>query len=512
MPVAAFGNVSTMADNDPSLLDDSGEQAEVRRQKLARLRGTGTIVYPNDFKPTHTVAAALGAAAGLSDDELHATPCQVSVAGRIMAIRRMGKASFFHIQDRRGRLQVYARKDRLGDDGYGLFQTLDIGDIVGIEGPLFRTKTKELTVEARGLRLLTKCLRPLPEKWHGLADVEARYRQRYLDLMVNPEVREVFEKRAQIVRLLRRFFEERDFLEVETPMMQPIPGGAAAKPFVTHHNALDMELYLRVAPELFLKRLLVGGFERVFELNRNFRNEGISVRHNPEFTMVEFYQAYATFEDLMQLTEELFVTLATEVCGSLQLNYGEHAIDLSPPWRRLTIREAVMVHGGANEQDVDDLAGLHRFAKNKGLHIDLSAPYGNALVELFETVAETKLIQPTFITGYSLETSPLARKNDQNPALVDRFELYIGGRELANAFSELNDPTDQQQRFLEQMAARRAGDETANPIDEDYVRALEYAMPPAAGEGIGIDRLVMFLTNSPSIRDVILFPLLRPQR
>jgi lysyl-tRNA synthetase class 2 len=273
-----------------------------------------------------------------------------------------------------------------------------------------------------------------------------------------------------------------------------------------------MELYLRVAPELFLKRVLVGGFERVFELNRNFRNEGISVRHNPEFTMVEFYQAYATFEDLMQLTEELFVTLATEVCGSLQLNYGEHAIDLAPPWRRLTIREAVMVHGGANEQDVDDLAGLHRFAKNKGLHIDLSAPYGNALVELFETVAETKLIQPTFITGYSLETSPLARKNDQNPALVDRFELYIGGRELANAFSELNDPTDQQQRFLEQMAARRAGDETANPIDEDYVRALEYAMPPAAGEGIGIDRLVMFLTNSPSIRDVILFPLLRPQR
>jgi lysyl-tRNA synthetase class 2 len=424
----------------------------------------------------------------------------------------MGKASFFHIQDRRGRLQVYARKDRLGDDGYGLFQTLDIGDIVGIEGPLFRTKTKELTVEARGLRLLTKCLRPLPEKWHGLADVEARYRQRYLDLMVNPEVREVFEKRAQIVRLLRRFFEERDFLEVETPMMQPIPGGAAAKPFVTHHNTLDMELYLRVAPELFLKRLLVGGFERVFELNRNFRNEGISVRHNPEFTMVEFYQAYATFEDLMQLTEELFVTLATEVCGSLQLNYGEHAIDLAPPWRRLTIREAVMVHGGANEQEVDDLAGLHRFAKNKGLHIDLSAPYGSALVELFEAVAETKLIQPTFMTGYPLETSPLARKNDRNPALVDRFELYIGGRELANAFSELNDPTDQQQRFLEQMAARRAGDETANPIDEDYVRALEYAMPPAAGEGIGIDRLVMFLTNSPSIRDVILFPLLRPQR
>src|SRR5574341_677749 len=356
MPVAAIGIVSTMADNDPNLLDDSSEQAEVRRQKLARLRGTGNIVYPNDFKPTHSVATALGSASDLSDEELHATRHEVSVAGRIMAIRRMGKASFFHIQDRRGRLQVYARKDRLGDDGYALFQTLDIGDIVGIEGALFRTKTKELTVEARGLRLLTKCLRPLPEKWHGLADVEARYRQRYLDLMVNPEVREVFEKRSRIVRLLRRFFEERDFLEVETPMMQAIPGGAAARPFVTHHNTLDMELYLRVAPELFLKRLLVGGFERVFELNRNFRNEGISVRHNPEFTMVEFYQAYATFEDLMRLTEEFFVTLATEVCGSLLLNYGEHAIDLAPPWRKLTIREAVMVHGGANEQDVDDLA------------------------------------------------------------------------------------------------------------------------------------------------------------
>jgi len=501
-----------MADNDQSLLDDSSEQVEVRREKLAKLRAAGASVYPNDFKPDRSLMQAIALAADVSDEELHAAPREVAVAGRIMALRRMGKAAFFQLQDRRAKLQVYVRKDRLGDEAFALFQTLDLGDIVGVRGHLFRTKTKELTVEAVELRLLTKCLRPLPEKWHGLADVEARYRQRYLDLMVNPEVREVFEKRSRIVRRLRRFFEERDFLEVETPMMQPIPGGAAAKPFITHHNSLDMELYLRVAPELFLKRLLVGGFERVFELNRSFRNEGISVRHNPEFTMVEFYQAYATFEDLIQLTEELFVTLAKEVAGSLQLPYGEHVIDLTPPWRRLTIGEAIILHGGAAQSDIASIAGLQEFAKKQHLKVDLNAPYGKLLVEIFEEVAEAKLLQPTFMTGYPLEVSPLARKNDQNPALVDRFELYIGGRELANAFSELNDPADQRQRFLEQMTARAAGDEEANPIDDDYVRALEYGMPPAAGQGIGIDRLVMLLTNSPSIRDVIFFPLLRPQR
>jgi lysyl-tRNA synthetase class 2 len=501
-----------MTDSENSVVDDSGEQVEVRRAKLAKLRDAGSNPYPNDYKPTHTIVEAMALAAEVSDEDLHQTPRRVGVAGRIMAIRRMGKASFFHIQDRRGKLQIYARRDRLGDDGYGLFQSLDIGDIVGIRGQLFRTKTKELTVEAQELRLLTKCLRPLPEKWHGLADVEVRYRQRYVDLMVNPEVRQVFEKRSRIVRLLRRFFEERDFLEVETPMMQPIPGGATAKPFITHHNTLDMELYLRVAPELFLKRLLVGGFERVFELNRNFRNEGISIRHNPEFTMVEFYQAYATFDDLMQLTEELFVSLAQAVAGSLQLTYGEHGIDLTPPWRRLTIRQAVVEHGGATAADVDSVVGLQGFAKTNNLKVDVNATYGNLLVQIFEEVAEAKLIQPTFITGYPIEVSPLARKNDQNGAMVDRFELYIGGRELANAFSELNDPADQRQRFMEQMDARAAGDEEANPIDDDYVRALEYGMPPAAGEGIGIDRLVMLLTNSPSIRDVILFPLLRPHR
>jgi lysyl-tRNA synthetase class 2 len=500
-----------MADNDILRNEDSSEQAEVRKQKLAKLKDSGAVVYPNDFKPTHSASEIVARYGEASDEDLSAAPRDIRIAGRVMAIRRMGKASFFHLQDRRERLQVYVQQNKLGEEGYALFRSLDLGDIVGVWGRLFRTRTKELTLDVDGLRLITKCLRPLPEKWHGLADVEARYRQRYLDLMVNADVREVFEKRSRVIRLLRRFFEERDFLEVETPMMQSIPGGAAARPFITHHNTLDMELYLRVAPELFLKRLLVGGFEKVFELNRNFRNEGTSVRHNPEFTMLEFYQAYATFDDLMQLTEELFVCLAKEVVGSLKVPYGDHLVDLTPPWRRLTIPEAIRLHGGAAANDVRSLEGLHNFAKRKGVHVDSSTPYGNALVEVFEQVAEAQLIQPTFMIGYPIEVSPLARKNDQNPTLVDRFELYIAGRELANAFSELNDPADQRQRFLEQMEARKAGDDTANPIDDDYVRALEYGMPPAAGEGIGIDRLVMLLTNSPSIRDVILFPLLRSQ-
>ena len=356
---------ATMSDAENNSLETPLEQVEVRRQKLAKLKEAGHSPYPNDFRPSHTTRDILAGFGNLSDQELADLTSEFQVAGRIMGMRKMGKASFFHIQDRWGRLQVYARKDRLGDEGYALLQSLDVGDIVGVRGRLFRTKTKELTIEAQALRLLTKCLRPLPEKWHGLADVEARYRQRYVDLMVSPEVRDLFEKRSRIVRLIRRFFEERDFLEVETPMMQAIPGGAAARPFITHHNALNMDLYLRVAPELFLKRLLVGGFERVFELNRNFRNEGVSVRHNPEFTMLEFYQAYATFEDLMRLTEELFVTLAEEVVGSLQVRYADHVIDLEPPWRRLTVKEAVVQHGGAQEQEIGTLEGLQRFAKHK---------------------------------------------------------------------------------------------------------------------------------------------------
>ena len=501
-----------MSTSEKEFAEETGEQIEVRRQKLARLREAGHKTYPNDFRPNHTTAEVISKFNECREEDLPSAVNDLSLAGRIMGIRKFGKASFFHLQDRRGRLQVYARKDRLGDEGYALFQSFDVGDIVGVSGHLFRTKTKELTLEAERLRLLAKCLRPLPEKWHGLADVEARYRQRYVDLMVNPQVRDVFETRSRILRLVRKFFEDRDFLEVETPMMQSIPGGAAARPFTTHHNALDLELFLRIAPELFLKRLLVGGIERVFELNRNFRNEGISVRHNPEFTMLEFYQAYATFEDLMRLTEELFVSLANEVTGSLKIPYGEHLIDLKPPWRRMTIADAIALYGSVETKEIATVGGLQSFAKSQGLQVDVNAPYGALLVEVFEEVAEAKIIQPTFISGYPVEVSPLARKNDNNPAFVDRFELFIAGRELANAFSELNDPADQRQRFVEQMKARAAGDDTANPIDEDYLRALEYGMPPAAGEGIGIDRLVMFFTNSVSIRDVILFPLLRPQR
>jgi lysyl-tRNA synthetase class 2 len=499
-----------MIEDTPNLAESS-EQMEVRRQKLEKLKASGASIYPNDFVPNHSASAIVASFSAATEEGLAAAPKNIRLAGRIMAIRRMGKASFFHLQDRRSRLQVYIQQQTVGTEMYGLFRGLDVGDIVGVEGHLFRTRTQELTLEARELRLLVKCLRPLPEKWHGLADIEARYRQRYLDLMVNPEVRQVFEKRSRIIRSIRRFFEERDFLEVETPMMQAIPGGATARPFITHHNALDMDLYLRVAPELFLKRLLVGGFERVFELNRNFRNEGVSVRHNPEFTMLEFYQAYAAFDDLMELTEDLFTMLAEEVCGGRQIRYGDHDIDLTKPWRRLSIAEAIIEHGGASPDELGSLEDLRRFCARRQLTVDSSASHGNLLVETFEEVAEAKLIQPTFIVGYPIEVSPLARKNEKNPAMVDRFELYIGGRELANAFSELNDPADQRERFLAQAQARKAGDDTAQPIDDDYVRALEYGMPPAGGEGIGIDRLVMLLTNSPSIRDVILFPLLRPR-
>jgi len=493
-------------------MDDVTDQVEVRRQKLLKLKESGIPSYPNDFKPGHVSSQIISDFGSLPDDEIRALTTAFSLAGRIMSIRSFGKASFFHLQDRKGRLQIYVRRDRVGEDGHRLFQSLDLGDIVGVWGHLFRTKTKELTLEAQGLRLLCKCLRPLPEKWHGLADVEVRYRQRYVDLMVNREVRDLFEKRSQIIRLIRRFFEERDFLEVETPMMQSIPGGAAARPFITHHNALNMDLYLRVAPELFLKRLLVGGIERVFELNRNFRNEGISVRHNPEFTMLEFYQAYATYEDLMGLTEELFVSVAREVAGSLKFSFGEHTIDLQRPWRRISPSDALEQHGGATRADIASLEGLRAFARRRNISFDPGLPYGSLLVEVFEEIAEPHLIQPTFVVGYPLEVSPLARKNDANPALVDRFELYVGGRELANAFSELNDPLDQRERFLNQAEARQAGNEMASAMDEDFLRALEYGMPPAAGEGIGIDRMVMLFTGSPSIRDVILFPVFRPER
>ncbi|HWP56331.1 MAG TPA: lysine--tRNA ligase [Candidatus Acidoferrales bacterium] len=492
-------------------MDELTEQTRVRREKLLKLKAANLSLYPNDFRVDHTTAQVIERFGALDNEALRQAPAKVALAGRIMTLRSFGKASFFHLQDRKGRLQIYARQDRLGNEAYEQFRSFDLGDLVGVRGELFRTKTGELTVEAGELRLLAKCLRPLPEKWHGLADVETRYRQRYLDLMVNADVKRVFERRSQIVRAVRRFLEEKDFLEVETPMMQPLPGGAAAKPFVTHHNALNLDLYLRVAPELYLKRLLVGGMERVFELNRNFRNEGVSVRHNPEFTMVEFYQAYATYEDLMSLTEELFVTVARELGGGLTLSFDGHLIDLQPPWRRLPLAAAVVEYGGAHPEEVLTADGLRGFARRRGLAVEAHLSYGELLVEVFEKVAEEHLIQPTFVTQFPVEVSPLARRSEANPSFVDRFELYIGGRELANAFSELNDPLDQRERLRQQAEARRAGDESASPLDEDFLRALEFGMPPAAGEGIGIDRMVMLFTGCTSIRDVILFPLLRPE-
>ncbi|MEJ2471152.1 MAG: lysine--tRNA ligase [Desulfuromonadales bacterium] len=433
------------------------------------------------------------------------------LAGRIMAKRDFGKAAFIQLQDRTGRIQIYVARNQVGEASFEQFRSFDIGDIVGLSGRPFRTKTEELSLRAETIQLLTKSLLPLPEKWHGLTDVETRYRQRYLDLMVNPDVREVFRKRSRVIALIREYMVARDYLEVETPMMQPLAGGATAKPFVTHHNTLKMDLFLRIAPELYLKRLVVGGFERVFEINRNFRNEGISIQHNPEFTMMEFYQAYATYEDLMDLTEDLLCHVTRELVGSLQLSYGGRDVDMSRPWQRLTVREAILKYGDIDAATLDDHDQLLAYARRLGLELEDGIGHGKLLTEVFDAVAEPELWQPTFITHYPTEVSPLSRKNDADPEVVDRFELFVVGRELANAFSDLNDPDDQRDRFLKQLAEKEAGDEEAHAMDEDYIRALEYGLPPTAGEGIGIDRLVMLLTDSPSIRDVILFPQLRPE-
>jgi lysyl-tRNA synthetase class 2 len=488
------------------------EQVVVRRKKLAELVRLGCAAYPNDFRPRDHAAELVARWGETPNDALEAAPVSVALAGRLMAIRDFGKAAFAHLQDGTSRLQIHVQKAAIGDDAWAAFKQLDLGDIVGVEGTLFRTKTNELTVAAKTVRYLAKALQPLPEKWHGLQDVERRYRQRYLDLLANPETREVFRKRALLLQGLRRFFTARGFLEVETPMMQAIAGGALARPFVTHHNTLDLDLYLRIAPELYLKRLVVGGMDRVFELNRNFRNEGMSTEHNPEFTMLEFYQAYANYTDLMNLTETLFAELARELTGGLVLPWGEHTIDLTPPWTRLTVKDAVAKYTGLARTDVDDEGKLRTYAATHGIPLPDDAPYGKVLIELFEKTGEANLIQPTFITEYPVEVSPLARSSDRDPAIVDRFELFIGGRELANGFSELNDPAEQRARFEMQLAAKAGGDVEAHEMDEDYVRALEHGMPPTAGEGIGIDRLAMLLTNSASIRDVILFPQLRPER
>jgi len=490
-------------------VEDRSSEFKDRLTKVAELRSAGVEPYPNDFKPNATCDAVIKEFIALGAEELESLTNRLAIAGRIMAKRDFGKASFIQVMDRTGRLQAYVKKDIVGDEAFAAFKKTDVGDIVGVEGRLFRTKTDELTVEASSIRMLAKGLSPLPEKWHGLKDVETRYRQRYLDIMVNPEVKNVFLKRAAVVRFIREFLASKEFVEVETPMLHPVPGGAAARPFITHHNTLDMELYMRIAPELYLKRLLIGGMERVFEINRNFRNEGISTQHNPEFTMLEFYQAYATYEDLMNLTEEMVSKLVFELCGSMQIEYQGMVLDFAPPWERISVRDAILKYSNATQDIFTDKERAHAFAGKIGLDLPLEFSHGKIIIEIFEKTAESEFVQPTFVTHYPLDVSPLARKNADDPTVVDRFELMVMGREIANAFSELNDPVDQRERFISQIKEREAGDTEAHLMDTDFLTALEYGMPPAAGEGIGIDRLVMILTDSPSIRDVILFPQLR---
>ena len=486
---------------------------EQRLKKLSELREQGINPFPNDFRVTHTTSEIRERFKDYTPEDLKKVEDIFSLAGRIMAIRSFGKASFIHIQDRKGRIQAYIRKDTIGEEGFQLFEKMDIGDFIGVTGKVFITRTGELTIEAKAIRLLSKSLRPLPEKWHGLSDVEIRFRQRYLDLIVNPKVKETFLKRVQIIKLLRDFLTERDFLEVETPMMQPLPGGALAKPFRTHHNALDMDLYLRIAPELYLKRLVVGGWERVFEINRNFRNEGISTQHNPEFTMLEFYGAYFTYRDLMDLTEEMICFVAQEIQGGLKFQYQEHELDFTPPWKRISMKDAILEYGKVDPDVIKDRASSFTCAKELGIDVPKEMNHGVILQEIFCAVVEPHLIQPTFVTDYPVEISPLSRRSDDHPEVTERFELYIAGREIANAFSELNDPLDQRERFVRQMEQKSVQEEGLfHTMDEDFLRALEHGMPPAAGEGIGIDRLVMIMTDSPSIREVILFPLLRSER
>ncbi|RMH03935.1 MAG: lysine--tRNA ligase [Nitrospirae bacterium] len=493
-------------------MEEQNEQRAQRLHKLQTLRQLGVQPYGGRFEITHNLEPLLAEHGAKTKADLEHHEILVRVAGRIVALRRFGKAAFAVLQEGPARLQVYLKQDLLGASAYRVSQELDLGDWIGVEGRLFRTKTEELTVEVRSLTVLAKGLRPLPEKWHGLTDVETRYRQRYVDLIANPHIHQIFRIRSRIIAGIRAFLTARNFLEVETPMMQPIPGGATARPFVTHHNALNMNLYLRVAPELYLKRLIVGGLGRVFEINRNFRNEGISTIHNPEFTMLEFYQAYADYHDLMALTEELFLQLATEILGTGTITYQGHTLDLHPPWRRLSYYEAILTYNAFDQSLIESRPKAYAAAQQLGLEVAEDASLVETLNAIFEETVEPHLIQPTFITDYPTELSPLSRRKDSNPALTDRFELYIAGRELANGFSELNDPLDQRERFEAQAARRRAGDEEAHYLDEDFLRALEYGMPPTAGEGIGIDRLVMLFTNQSSIREVILFPLLRPEK
>jgi len=500
------------------------DQFEQRQKKLEQIQQLGFDPFPREFRWTHTPAELVHAYSQSSATELEAKRRDIRVPGRIVSLRLMGKAGFAHLQGSGGRIQIYVKKDVVGEKGFELFHLLDLGDSVGVRGHLFRTRTNELSIFVEELSLLSKALLPLPEKWHGLTDVELRYRQRYLDLIANDASRQVFATRARIIQELRKFFDARGYIEVETPMMHPIPGGATARPFVTHHNTLDMDLYLRIAPELYLKRLTVGGFDRVYEINRNFRNEGISTQHNPEFTMLEFYEAYSNYRDLMDLNENLFALLATNITGSTTIKYGEYELDFAK-FERLSMREAIIKYWPAELQPVPALAEFssldgpaviarryNAWAKTAG------APYAAAKGNLtpgewtgllFETIAEDKLIQPTILYDFPIDISPLSKQKPDDPSLVERFEIYVAGMEIANGFSELNDPAEQERRFLAQIA--EGGDESPKRLDVDYIQALCYGMPPTAGEGIGIDRLTMLLTDSKSIRDVILFPLLRPE-
>jgi len=501
----------------PADLPTESDQIIQRRANLDALRELGVEVYPRKFDASATIDAVVAEHRARSGEDLEAAPTRVRVAGRILAIRSFGKANFLQLSDGRSRIQVYVRQDSVPELDFKTFKLLDLGDWVGVEGRLFRTKTNEFSIWASSLQFLVKCLVPLPEKWHGLQDVEIRYRQRYLDLIVNPESRRVFEVRSRVVTAIREFLIARGFLEVETPMMQPIAGGALARPFVTHHNALDMRLYMRIAPELYLKRLIAGGMERVFEINRNFRNEGISTQHNPEFTMLEFYWSYADYLDLMALTEAMLSEVARKATGSDQVTFGDHVISLAAPFRRVSLREGARAAASrrlgvdVGESDLRARESAAALANRLGIHVEAGMGAGKIAAAIFESLCEDDLVQPTFVFDFPTEVSPLSKQKADDPDTVERFELYIGGFEVANAFSELNDPAEQRRRFEAQLASRAGGDDEAHAMDEDYIRALEYGLPPTGGEGIGIDRLVMLLTNSPSIRDVILFPLMRPK-
>jgi len=493
-------------------MDEANEQRQQRIKKLDVLREAGVAPYGTRFDAKDRAGDLIRLHGQKTKETLEQERIPCTIAGRIVALRRFGKAAFAVLQDGSERLQTYLKKDLLSSQAYTVTEQLDLGDWIGVTGILFRTKTNEFTVEVHELTFLSKALRPLPEKWHGLTDVETRYRQRYVDLIANPDVHGIFAIRSRVITGIRAFLIERGFLEVETPMMHPIPGGAAAKPFVTHHNALGVDLYLRIAPELYLKRLIVGGFPRVFEINRNFRNEGISTIHNPEFTMLEFYVSYADYQDLILLTEELISSLAQQLLGTTVIEYQSQTINLAPPWRRWSYHQAILEVNGLAPAVLTDREQALAAAKQLNVPVDPKWPLFNIVNEIFEETVEPRLEQPTFITDYPIEISPLARRKDADPALTDRFELYIAGREIANAFSELNDPLDQRERFEGQAAQREAGNEEAHVVDEDFLRALEYGMPPTAGEGIGIDRLIMLFTNQASIRDVVLFPQLRPEK